>query len=178
MTLSLHTPNVPPPSANQYINRTGVFHAAQSDGSDAVHFFISDAQLYNAIENWLRSDFRYEIFAFTLYSSATNWIQEHGATSPLSRIITTDSFVREIMKPTGQPPQIKLPPPRLLPLHLLQSIPTIKRLPPHNSPNNNLTLRASSALPFSIGNNARGPVSLSALTSLPSTSYSIGSGSH
>jgi hypothetical protein len=92
----------------------GVIHAADDSGNNNnVNLFVNDVGLYPIVVNWLQSKFHYNQFAFTPYSSPTVWTANFSSEAPLDHIITSQTFLEQVMN-TQHPSrnQQRQPPPR------------------------------------------------------------------
>lgn len=99
LRLSRHTSDVDPPSHPSLVYGSGVVHARRSDGSVVdSHHYIADVGLWPILTNFLQSDFGLDEFTFTPYSSPTAWTNTFGASTPLSNIITSQTFLQEVMQ--------------------------------------------------------------------------------
>lgn len=99
LRLSRHASDVDPPSNPSLVHGSGVVHARRSDGSVVdSHHFIADVGLWPIITNFLQSDFALDDFTFTPYSSPTTWNNNFGDSSPLSNIITSQTFLQNVMQ--------------------------------------------------------------------------------
>lgn len=103
LIVSNHPTDVPAPSSDRFVFGSGVLHARISDGSiGTVNYFLTDVGvgMYPVLTNYLQADFRMDEFVFTPYSSATEWIRKYGATEPLNQVITSQTFLNEVMQRT------------------------------------------------------------------------------
>jgi hypothetical protein len=81
------------------IHRSGVVHAAVQDGSvQQINFWLPDVSIYDVFTRWLTETYRYDTFAFTPYSNATNWNENFGDTTPISQVISPQNFLRTVMQ--------------------------------------------------------------------------------
>ena len=105
--------DVPAASHPSFIHRMGVIHAADDSGNNNnVNLFVNDVGLYPIAVNWLQSKFCYKRFAFTPYSSPTAWTANFSSEAPLDHIITSQTFLEQVMN-TQHPSrnQQRQPPP-------------------------------------------------------------------
>jgi hypothetical protein len=91
----------------------GVIHAADNSGNNNnINLFVNDVGLYPIVVKWLQSEFRHIWFAFTPYSSPTAWTANFSSEAPLDHIITSQTFLEQVMN-TQHPShnQQRQPPP-------------------------------------------------------------------
>lgn len=111
LLLSATRSDVPPPSNYLFVHHQGVIHAAISDGSVAnAHYYVHNVGLWPVVINWLQTDFGFDQFAFTPYSSPTAWTNNIGADAPLTSVLTSQSFLQEVMENSHCKPAGQLPP--------------------------------------------------------------------
>jgi hypothetical protein len=88
-------------------------HGAISDGSlQPVHYYVHDVGLYPIVTNLLQTDFGFDSFAFTPYSSPHAWTTTIPD-APLTNILTSQSFLQEVMEQSRRKPAGKQPPPSI-----------------------------------------------------------------
>lgn len=116
LLLSRHVSDVDPPSHPSLVYRSGVVHARRSDGSlVASNHFIADVGLWPILTNFLQTDFGLDDFTFTPYSSPTTWNTNFGDSTPLDNIITSQTFLQQVMQQnrldrgTNNPPATSVP---------------------------------------------------------------------
>jgi hypothetical protein len=103
--------DVPPPSNSLFIHHQGVIHPATADGSVAnVHYYVHDVGLWPIVTNWLQSNFGFDQFAFTPYSSPHAWTTTIPD-APLTNILTSQAFLQEVMEQSHHKPAGEQPPP-------------------------------------------------------------------
>jgi hypothetical protein len=74
------------------------------------HYYVHDVGLWPVVTNWLQSDFGFNQFAFTPYSLPHVWTNTIPDT-PLTNILTSQSFLQEVMEQSRRKPAGKQPPP-------------------------------------------------------------------